>query len=524
MPYFFDTIKRTTLAVAKQFKDYQIQRTAEDNSASQTINVELIYADKQKFYKMANSNLSNIQVVLPALALNCSAIEYDLERQKNKFYGLKVIDPTDDGIIKFIRNPSPILMTFTLLVKTKYYSDMRQLLEYILPNFQPSKTVAVPLLYELGISYDIEIILESLSTNFETDTESADAMSVNNYESELTFTVHSYLFPPIVDMYAAKTIKIYDETGLFSIYNSESPDSIINTNNIDFTPYAATKIAEYTFENEDVSQSGVYKIDMTSIISSEGENFKLVDSDGNWLPFVFEYSNYECYGNDESVPSYVTATKTGYVFVRVDYNMEDNEEINLPTKIKIIVNSYHHKNYCYANSVFDMYSDFNVATFDNVKVKKTTVNDKVYFSNGVCLIKSFSTTFSNLLKIQTKQSQRKFTEARVRMQAFTFTSVLSANKFLLGMHDHNGKVVYVKTGTANKSYTIIEEYNGTIVNTQSVTTTNQILTVRFYKDSNNAVVININDEITKTLVQEYTTLWIGANMDTYMKYDVFMMY
>ena len=57
--------------------------------------------------------------------------------------------------------PVPYNMSFELSIYTKLNDDMLQILEQILPNFQPGYTVSIKLLEDVAEKRDVPIILET---------------------------------------------------------------------------------------------------------------------------------------------------------------------------------------------------------------------------------------------------------------------------------------------------------------------------------------------------------------------------
>ena len=59
--------------------------------------------------------------------------------------------------------PVPYNMSFELSIYTKLNDDMLQILEQILPYFQPGYTVSIKLLDDVAEKRDVPIILENIS-------------------------------------------------------------------------------------------------------------------------------------------------------------------------------------------------------------------------------------------------------------------------------------------------------------------------------------------------------------------------
>ena len=70
---------------------------------------------------------------------------------------------SDKTGVKKAYMPVPYNMSFELSIYTKLNDDMLQILEQILPYFQPGYTVSIKLLDDVAEKRDVPIILENIS-------------------------------------------------------------------------------------------------------------------------------------------------------------------------------------------------------------------------------------------------------------------------------------------------------------------------------------------------------------------------
>ena len=90
--------------------------------------------------------------------------------------------------------PVPYNLGFRLSILTQYNEDAMQIIEQILPIFQPSFNVTVDLISSIGEKRDIPIILENISFSDEYE---GDFSSRRVLTYTLTFQAKTYLFGPI---------------------------------------------------------------------------------------------------------------------------------------------------------------------------------------------------------------------------------------------------------------------------------------------------------------------------------------
>jgi hypothetical protein len=101
-----------------------------------------------------------------------------------------------DQDANFQYSPAPYDFSFTLSIWAQYYEDGLQIVEQILPFFQPEFTVAVKEIPNLGIERDVHIVLNSVS--FSDDVE-GDFETQRIIQWDLEFTVQGFLFGPTLN-------------------------------------------------------------------------------------------------------------------------------------------------------------------------------------------------------------------------------------------------------------------------------------------------------------------------------------
>ena len=89
------------------------------------------------------------------------------------------------GTIKKVYMPVPYNIGFQLNIMTKLQDDALQIVEQILPNFQPSFNLTVDLVDSIGEKRDIPIVLDSVSF---TDDYEGDFSTRRNLIYTLNFT------------------------------------------------------------------------------------------------------------------------------------------------------------------------------------------------------------------------------------------------------------------------------------------------------------------------------------------------
>jgi hypothetical protein len=127
------------------------------------------------------------------MAFEMTSIQYDATRKANITQTFKASDGTN---LKKVYLPVPYNIGFQLNVMTKLQDDALQVVEQILPYFQPSFNLTVDLIDSIGEKRDIPIVLDNVSF---TDDYEGDFSTRRILIYTFNFTVKTYLFGPIAD-------------------------------------------------------------------------------------------------------------------------------------------------------------------------------------------------------------------------------------------------------------------------------------------------------------------------------------
>jgi hypothetical protein len=164
-PYYNATTRKAITVFGSLFKDITIQRT-NDNTGDviQTIAVPLTYAPKEKYIArtMQEPDITgkSVGAVLPRMAFEIKGIGYDKSRKLNT--NTKNIN-INNGQYFTQYNPVPYYLNIDLYAYVKNQEDGLQIIEQILPFFTPQFNVTIIPTSEMGITYDLPIILNNVS-------------------------------------------------------------------------------------------------------------------------------------------------------------------------------------------------------------------------------------------------------------------------------------------------------------------------------------------------------------------------
>ena len=131
---------------------------------------------------------------MPRISFEMNSLKYDPSRKTGITQTFKSTG-SDDKTRK-VYMPIPYNIGFELNIMTKFNDEVLQIVEQILPFFQPSFTVTVDMTDVIDEKKDVPIVLDSVS--FRDDYE-GDFSSRRLILYTLQFTAKTYLFGPISD-------------------------------------------------------------------------------------------------------------------------------------------------------------------------------------------------------------------------------------------------------------------------------------------------------------------------------------
>jgi len=194
--YYHQITRKTIIAFGTLFNQIYIKHKDADNNDYSELRVPFAYGPTQKFLarieQQANLN-KPVAMTLPRMSFEMTSIQYDATRKANVTQTFKASDGTN---LKKVYLPVPYNIGFQLNIMTKLNDDALQIVEQILPFFQPSFNLTVDLIDSIGEKRDIPVVLNNVSF---TDDYEGDFSTRRVLIYTLDFTAKTYLFGPIAD-------------------------------------------------------------------------------------------------------------------------------------------------------------------------------------------------------------------------------------------------------------------------------------------------------------------------------------
>ena len=194
--YYHEILRKTIIAFGTIFNDIHIRHRDGAGKETSDMRVPLAYGPMQKFLarleQQADLNRAT-QITLPRMSFETTNIAYDATRKGGITQTFKA---SDGSKLRKVFMPVPYNLSFELNILVKLNDDALQIIEQILPYFQPSFNVTIDLVNVIGEKRDVPIVLDNIS--FQDDYE-GDFTTRRALIYTLNFTAKTYLFGPVSD-------------------------------------------------------------------------------------------------------------------------------------------------------------------------------------------------------------------------------------------------------------------------------------------------------------------------------------
>ena len=194
--YYHEILRKTIIAFGTIFNDIHIRHRDGAGKENSDIRVPLAYGPMQKFLARLEQqpDLNRaVQITLPRMSFETTNIAYDATRKGGITQTFKA---SDGSKLRKVFMPVPYNIGFELNILVKLNDDALQIVEQILPYFQPTFNVTIDLVDVIGEKRDVPIVLDNIS--FQDDYE-GDFATRRALIYTLNFTAKTYLFGPVSD-------------------------------------------------------------------------------------------------------------------------------------------------------------------------------------------------------------------------------------------------------------------------------------------------------------------------------------
>ena len=212
--FYHETTRKVVVAFGTLFNGITLVRKDNSGTIQQSMKVPLAYGPRQKYLvRLADDpdRSKSTSVTLPRIGFEIAGISYDPARKLQRVQKFKKVKGAKASQLDTQYMPVPYNIDFELYILSKQSDDALQIVEQILPYFQPDYTVTINDNTDMGIKRDVPVILNSIA--YEDDYQ-GDFASRRAIIYTLSFTAKFYLYGPVTSSKVIKTVQVDQYTDM----------------------------------------------------------------------------------------------------------------------------------------------------------------------------------------------------------------------------------------------------------------------------------------------------------------------
>ncbi len=196
--FYHEIIRKTIVAFGTLFNNIEIQKQDRNGKTISVIKVPISYGPIQKFLARVEQGREyqdgvGTTLTLPRMSFEVMGMNYDATRKVSTMQTFKAVNKNTNKMVKAFM-PVPYNINMQLGILSKLNEDAIQILEQILPYFQPAFNLTIDLVDIIGEKRDMPITLEGIQME---DSYEDDFLQRRSLTYTLNFTCKTYLFGPI---------------------------------------------------------------------------------------------------------------------------------------------------------------------------------------------------------------------------------------------------------------------------------------------------------------------------------------
>ena len=195
--FYNETIRKTVIAFGTLFNNIRIKKFASDGKSISQIKVPIAYGPMQRFLARIEQQANfddNVAISLPRISFELSSYTYDPTRKASPIQKFFFQASSDKKKVRKMFLPVPYDIGFRLSFACKLQDDALQIIEQILPFFQPSYQVTVNMLEGTDEKKDIPFTLKNVAF---VDEYEGDFSTRRFIQYDLDFVAKTYFYQEV---------------------------------------------------------------------------------------------------------------------------------------------------------------------------------------------------------------------------------------------------------------------------------------------------------------------------------------
>ena len=243
--FYHATMRKSVAVFGTLFNNMNVIRKDGSGGILSQIKVPLAYGPKQKFLARLDQEAgfdAPLAIKLPRMAFEITSLEIDDTQKLQKKNKIVETHASDITKRKTISHYTSYNIGMSLYILTKNQDDGLQLVEQILPYFQPDYTVTIKPVDNFDLKQDVPIVLDSVSIDDQYEGEFTERR-VLTYQ--LDFTMKMKFYGPTADVGLIREINVdiekFGTTNImeeidFTVGATDTAESFTVTKTIDNNP------------------------------------------------------------------------------------------------------------------------------------------------------------------------------------------------------------------------------------------------------------------------------------------------
>jgi len=231
--FYNQAVRKTVISFGTLFNNIELKKIV-DGQVMEVEKVPLAYGPKQKFLYRLQGNPTDgkkVAITMPRMYFEMTGIDYDASRKTPATQKYKTVINDEGNEVRTQYVPVPYNISFEVGILAKSQDDGLQILEQILPFFQPSFSMSLKFIPDMDEVRDVAVVLNSV--DFEDDWED-DFTTRRSITYSMQFTCKSYIYGPYTKADVIRKSRIIETIG----------DTNVNKRQVklSYTPKAKTDI------------------------------------------------------------------------------------------------------------------------------------------------------------------------------------------------------------------------------------------------------------------------------------------
>ena len=205
--FYHGNIKQLIVAFNGYFSNIHVVRRQGDSvqgKPSQDIRVPIAFSNRAKWLHqiIEGTREKQVKITLPRIGFEITSFAYDATRKKNRNQEIKCVD--EYGNTWSVKNPVPWNLELAMYIVADNQEDALQIVEQILPQFNPDMTIAFKSV--LGVTTNVPISLNSVGVQDDYEgsmTEDRLVVYTLTFVAKMELygevIYHGQLKPPVID-------------------------------------------------------------------------------------------------------------------------------------------------------------------------------------------------------------------------------------------------------------------------------------------------------------------------------------